>query len=97
MARIAGGVLEYGNPAGPAGVGAVSMRQARLALHYAGKLDAVEAAIVALPEPQRTVARIEWNAGGVVERSSPTVALIAAATSMSESDLNALFQAASQL
>lgn len=98
MNEIAPGVFEHG-PAGspPAVARSVSMRQAQLALLDAGLLDEVEAAIAALPEPQRTRTQIEWNRGGVVERNAPTVALLAAATGLSEAQLDTLFEQAATL
>lgn len=81
----------------PAVAMSVSMRQAKLALHAGGHLAAVEAAIAALPEPQRTLAQIEWTSASVVERASATVALIAASAGLTESQLDALFAQAATL
>lgn len=79
------------------GIAAVSMRQAKLALLAAGKLAAVEAAIEAMDEPERSAARIEWASAGTVERTHPTVALISAAAGLSEAELDELFAAAAQI
>lgn len=81
----------------PVIVPTVSMRQAKLALYAGGHLAAVEAAISALPEPQRTLAQIEWTSAAVVERNSATVALIASAAGLTESQLDALFAQAATL
>ena len=49
----------------------VTPRQARLALLQIGKLDAVSAALAAIPDPaQRTAAQIEWEYATVIERNS---------------------------
>lgn len=84
-------------PALPAVASTVSMRQAKLALYAGGHLAAVEAAIAALPEPQHTLAQIEWTSAAVVERTSATVALIASAAGLTESQLDALFAQAATL
>ena len=98
MNEIAPGIIEFG-PAGSATVRplSVSMRQAKLALYAGGHLAAVESAIAALPEPQRTLAQIEWASAAVVERNSATVALIASAAGLSSAQLDALFTQAATL
>jgi len=95
MREIAPGVFEGGTPA-PVTTPAieVSMGQAKLALLDAGKLDAVEAAIAAFPEPQKTRALIDWNYRAFVRRDHPTVALIGAAAGLSGAEIDALFAAA---
>lgn len=84
-------------PALPAVVSSVSMRQAKLALYAAGKLATVETAINALPEPDKTLALIEWNSASAVDRNHPTVSLISAAAGMSSAEIDALFTAAAQI
>ena len=69
----------------------VSMRQARLALIDAGKLAAVDAAINALPEPQRSKARVEWEYSGTVRRNQPLVLALAPALGLNAAGLDALF------
>lgn len=98
MNEIAPGIIEHG-PAGSAPVRpvSVSMRQAKLALYAGGHLAAVEAAIAALAEPQRTLAQIEWTSAAVVERNSATVGLIAAAAGLNSAQLDALFAQAATL
>lgn len=98
MNEIAPGIIEHG-PAGSAPFRplAVSMRQAKLALYAGGYLTAVESAIAALAEPQRTLAQIEWTSAAVVERNSATVGLIAAAAGLTEPQLDALFAQAATL
>lgn len=75
----------------------VTMRQARLALHAAGKLTAVEAAINALPDPPKTAARIEWDFSNTVQRQNGFVSQIAPLIGMSESEIDSLFITAATL
>lgn len=75
----------------------VTMRQARLALHAAGKLTAVNAAISALPDPPKTAALIEWEYSSTVRRDSQFVALLGPALGLNAVALDALFVAASKL
>lgn len=75
----------------------VTMRQARLALHAAGKLTAVNAAIAALPDPPKTAALIEWEYSSTVRRDSQFVALLGPALGFDAAALDALFIAASKL
>ena len=75
----------------------ITMRQARLVLHAAGKLAAVEAAVSAMPEPPREAARITWDYSQTVERRNPFVVMLAAQLGMSDADLDALFVAAAEL
>ena len=70
----------------------VTMRQARLALLAAGKLDDVEAAIDALPEGvTRTAARIAWDYSSMVERHNGLVATLAPAIGLNDAAIDALF------
>lgn len=75
----------------------VTMRQARLALHAAGRLNDVEVAIDSLPEPPRTAARIEWDYSSEVFRNKEFVAMIGQALNLSGEDLDELFTQASLL
>lgn len=54
----------------------VSMRQARLALLEMGLLSDVEQAIQNLQEPQKSIAKIEWEYSAVVSRKNDTFLLI---------------------
>lgn len=83
----------FAHPAG-ARVVEVSMRQAQLALLAAGKLAAVEAAIEAMPEPERSAARIEFNRAGTVARDHPSTAMIGAAAGLNDAQIDELFAAA---
>ncbi|MCV2422512.1 hypothetical protein LNV47_18090 [Paucibacter sp. DJ4R-1] len=96
MRQIAPGVFEGGAPGVTApAVPTVSMRQAKLALWAAGKLAAVEVAIEAMSEPQKSAALIEWNSAGSVARDHPSTALIGAAAGLNAAQIDELFVAAS--
>lgn len=85
-------------PASPVPVPqSVTMRQARLALHAAGLLSGVDAAIAAMPEPAKTAALIEWEYAGNVERNAGLVPAMAAALGMSDADIDDLFISAATL
>ncbi|MEN9384613.1 MAG: hypothetical protein RL323_1756 [Pseudomonadota bacterium] len=75
----------------------VTMRQARLALLGAGMLDDVNAAIAALPEPDKSAALIEWEYASEVQRSTGLVANLGAALGLTEPQLDDLFIQAAQL
>ena len=75
----------------------VTMRQARLALLGAGKLANVDAAIDAMPEPQKSAARIEWEYAAEVRRDNAFVAGLAPALGMTDAQVDALFVAAAAL
>lgn len=75
----------------------VSMRQARLALLQAGKLAEVNAAIAALPSPDKEQAQIEWEYATEVERDSALVAQLAPALGLNAAALDALFTTAAAL
>lgn len=76
---------------------AVTMRQARLALHQTGVLANVDATIAQLPEPQRTAAQIEWDYSNAVERNSAFVAQLGPMLGLSETDIDNLFTLAATL
>lgn len=75
----------------------VTMRQARLALHAAGLLTQVEAAIEAMPEPPRTAARIEWDYSSEVHRNKPFVLQLGAALGLDSAAMDNLFVTAATL
>ena len=94
----AGNTPEPADPAPPAPVPqSVTMRQARLALLGAGKLAAVESAIDALPEPQKTAARIEWEYSNELHRNRELVQALAPALGLTSEQLDTLFITASAL
>lgn len=72
----------------------VTMRQARRALLAAGLLGSVQAALDALPEPQRSQALIDWEYSSAVYRENGFVALLAPALGLSAAQVDALFEAA---
>lgn len=79
----------------PSAVTVVSMRQARLALLEAGRLDQVKAALAAIEDPlMRQRAQIEWEYATEMRRDSPWVVAIAEALELSPETLDALFTAA---
>lgn len=75
----------------------VTMRQARLALLGADLLDDVDAAIAALPSPQKEAAKIEWEYGQEVQRHNGFVSVLAPALGMTEAQTDALFVEAAKL
>lgn len=75
----------------------VTMAQARLALHGAGLLDSVETALVALPEPDRTKATIQWEYATSVHRLHGWVEAIGPSLGVTEAELDGLFQLAATL
>jgi hypothetical protein len=95
--RAAGGEPGAAVLAGPVVPQAVTMRQARLALHGAGLLPLVDAAIDSMPEPVRSAARIEWEYSQEVQRHRGFVAQLGAALGLDDAALDGLFVAAAQL
>lgn len=77
--------------------GVVTMRQARLALHLAGLLPKVSAALAALPEPARTEAQIEWEYATEVQRHYGLVLSLGPALGIDDATLDALFTHAATL
>lgn len=75
----------------------VTMRQARLALLGAGLLQQVDQAISALPEPQQSAARIEWDYSSEVHRDRAFVQQLGEALGLSDEQLDALFIQAAAL
>lgn len=85
-------------PAPPAPVPeSVTMRQARLALHAAGLLAGVDAAIASMQEPAKTAAAIEWEYASEVERNAGLVPAMAAALGMTDAQIDDLFITAATL
>jgi len=71
----------------------VSRRQALRALHDAGLLEAVQAAVSNADE----ITQIEWQTAGEFARNWPTLQTLASALGMTEQQLDGLFLAASKL
>lgn len=80
-----------------AGKDTITLRQCKLALLNAGKLQDVVNAINALPEPQRTAALIEFDYANEVERTSALLNTIANAIGLTETELDDLFNQAKLL
>lgn len=93
----AGNTPEPADPVVPQIPQVVTMRQARLALLGAGLLAQVDAAINALPEPQRSAARIEWDYSSEVHRSRAFVQQLGSALGLTDEQLDALFTQAATL
>lgn len=72
----------------------LTMRQFRLGLLHAGLLDGVNAAIDALPEPGRSVAKIEFEYAGQVVRTDPWVKTLAGAMGMTDDQVDSLWEVA---
>lgn len=75
----------------------ITMRQARLALLGAGKLTAVDAAIAAMPEPQKSAAKIEWEYSNTVQRHNGFVSALGPALGLTDAEVDALFIAGAAL
>ena len=71
----------------------VTMRQARLALHAAGLLPAVTAAVATASEP----VKIEWEFASDLRRDWPTLIALAAGLGMDDIQIDDLFIAAAKL
>ena len=75
----------------------VTMRQARLALFSAGLLGSVDAAIQALPSPDREAAEIEWEYATEVARDSALVSGLLPALGLSTGQVDDLFRLAASI
>lgn len=71
----------------------VSPYQARVALHMAGLLPSVETAIASAPVP----AQIAWEYATVFERHSPFIEALSPMLGLTETQIDDLFLAASQV
>lgn len=75
----------------------VTRRQAREVLLDADLLDAVEAAIDAMPGKEGRRARIQWQDAAEVHRDWPLVLALGAALGLTDTQMDDLFRAAAQL
>lgn len=88
----------FNTPAAPVVTpSSVTMRQAKLALRRAGMLAAIDAAVAAMPGDEGDDARIEWQYGKDVERSSPLVASMMPMVGATPSQIDELFILAATL
>ena len=93
-----GNTPDPADPPPPIVITSVTMRQGRLALLQAGKLDLVEAAIAAIEDPvQRKAASIEWEYAATIDRNSPFTQQLAAGLDLTDEQLDQLFILASTL
>ena len=75
----------------------ITARQARLALLSIGKLGDVDTAIAGMPSPQKEQAQIEWEYATAIERQHEFVGNLGAALGLTDSQVDDLFKAGSQL
>jgi len=72
----------------------VSMQRARLALLNHGLLDQVDTVIAAMPEPDKTKAKIAWEYSGVVQRTHPLITTLGTILGLDDAALDNLFREA---
>jgi len=77
----------------PTQVTVVTMRQARLALHQASLLDAVEQAVAVSDTP----VQIEWEFAHEIRRDWPTLTALASVLGLSDLEVDQLFALAATL
>lgn len=91
-------IVQLNRPAPePAQALIVTRRQALRALHEAGLLDDVESAINGLPEPQKTLARIDWDNATEFRRDFPLLLQLAGALGLTSAQIDSLFAAAASI
>lgn len=73
------------------------MRQARLALLGAGRLDAVEAAIAGMTGTAGKAAQIDWEFARTLRRDHPLTVGLSAALGLNSAALDALFTQAAAI
>lgn len=76
---------------------AIKAWQAKAVLLLMGLLAASESVIESLEEPQRTIIKSAWDNNADFPRQSPTILSIAAALSLSEEQVNTMFEQAASL
>lgn len=95
--RAGATVSEFGPP-GPSSPPSVTMYQARAILIDRDLIDDVEAALFAMAEGKdKRKALAAWEYAATVDRESPFTQMLAAVLSLSETQLDELFLAASQV
>lgn len=75
----------------------VTMRQARLALLQAGKLQMANEVIVTMTGTEGEAARVEWDYASEVWRNQPLVTTLALAVGLTHAELDDLFVLAATL
>lgn len=61
---------------------------------YASQVDSL---ILALPEPQKTIANVQWQYGNFIERNHPLIDALGAELGLTKEDINNIFKEASKL
>ena len=97
MRTIAPGVVEYGPPGMEDAVPAVTMYQLRSALLAASKLDAAVTFMTNLSEPQKSRAKVFWEARSTVRRDDTALAALAAGLGLNSAALDTLFASAAAI
>ncbi|WP_343625359.1 hypothetical protein [Roseateles puraquae] len=96
--EITPGVFEGGTPAlAQFAVLTVTRRQALRALHDAGLLAEVENKLSLMPEPQQTLARIDWDNAQDFRRDFPLLLALAGAIGLTSAQVDDLFAAAAAI
>ncbi len=90
-------VVEVNLPPAPIVPGAVTMRQARLALLQWGMLALVNTNIASMTGVEGEAARIAWEFSGMVERNQPLVLSLGTTLGLTSGDLDQLFTLAATL
>lgn len=75
----------------------ITMRQARLVLNAAGYITTINAAIAAMPSPQKEQAAIEWEYSNTVQRHNGFVSALGPALGLTEAQIDAMFIAGAAL
>lgn len=75
----------------------ITARQLRLMLHRENLLDRVDGALSELPEPQRTVARIEWEHATEFESDHQMISQLGHALGLDETAILAFFEGAARI
>lgn len=75
----------------------ITMRQARLVLNAGGYISAINAAIAAMAEPQKSQAAIEWEYSNTVQRHNGFVSALGPVLGLSEGQIDAMFIAGAAL
>lgn len=69
----------------------ITMRQARLVLLQYGLLDKIDTIIASLPGAEGRAAKIEWEYGTVIKRTSPLVLAMSSQAGLTEEQLDQMF------